>query len=191
MDAAVAGVALWEEHDRTLIAAEKRIKGFISWETGFFEKENDLCLCNLCFSPYKPTCGWCRGCRRDTVWWIVLHSVCCRPRRGSHILGTLLQRHDSYTVCPRYTRLPNFLRWTNQTKPKQSKKHFRSVFLHQGDSDLWHLKRPFPHTLVVMGSKGGPQSYFKSMQGVQCPEKVENDWITSLKYEYTAYAQKW
>lgn len=112
VDAAMAGVTFREEHHRTLIAAqgtgwhrEKKVVCHVDTVCMY------VCRCILCMHVhvYKPTCEWCHGCHRDTVWWNVLHSVCCRPHKGCHILGKLLQRHGFYTVCPTQTLLPRFL----------------------------------------------------------------------------------
>lgn len=66
------------------------------------------------------TCGWCHECHTDTVWWSALHSLCCRPHKGSRTSRTPLQHLDFYTVYPRYTPLPKFL--------KNNKKILQNIF---------------------------------------------------------------
>lgn len=111
VDAAVAGVALWEEYHRALIAADgahrkENVSSCESQQTCFL-----VCTCGIEYVfVCNSTCGWCRGCRRDTVRWSVHRSACCRPHRGSHILRRLPQHHGFYTAYPRCILLPKILR---------------------------------------------------------------------------------
>lgn len=121
VDAAVAGVALWEEHHWTLIAAwtqHRKHKSFNHIHLKCVKLQIIILVCIVgkpdiydCTLRLRCTltCEWCHGCRTDTGWWSDLHSVCCRPRKASHISGKPPQRHCFCTVCPRCTPLLNLL----------------------------------------------------------------------------------